>query len=174
MNFVGCTKVQTKSWNDAQTSENIEFLPKNAFILMECAGRLSPTVRRKAVKMYIFNGSMRQSNLFASVHSKNTLLGLPKFSPEPQFEPQTSGLNLRFWFGLVLVHRSTSWSSLWFLTKCSMENQFWTGSNHEPHSGELEYWFWLWGLKRESSVANIEEQWDVKIRWELILKQYCA
>ena len=35
MNFVGCAKVQTKSWNDAQTSENVqnlEFLPKNAFI----------------------------------------------------------------------------------------------------------------------------------------------
>ena len=35
MNFVGC-KGQTKSWNDVQTSENmqnLEFLPKNAFIL---------------------------------------------------------------------------------------------------------------------------------------------
>ena len=33
--FVGCAKVQTKSWNDAQTFENgqnLEFLPKIAFI----------------------------------------------------------------------------------------------------------------------------------------------
>jgi hypothetical protein len=35
MNFVGCAKVQTKNWNDAQTSENVqnlEFLLKNALI----------------------------------------------------------------------------------------------------------------------------------------------
>ena len=43
MNFVGCTKVQTKSGNDAQTSEivqNLGFLPKNAFIKITVSGML--------------------------------------------------------------------------------------------------------------------------------------
>jgi hypothetical protein len=30
-------------------------------------------------------------------------LGLLKFGPEPRFEPQTIGPNLRFWSGPVLV-----------------------------------------------------------------------
>ena len=94
-------------------------------------------------------------------------IGLPKFSPEPQFKPWTSEPDLRFSFGLVLVHRSASWSSSWFLTGCSIENQFWTSLNHEPHSGD---WFWLWVLKQDQSVANIEEEWDVKIWQELILR----
>jgi len=47
-----------------------------------------------------------------------------------------------------------------------------TGSNHEPHSGELEFWFWCLGGKQEQSAVNIEKQWDVKIRQELmVLKQ---
>jgi len=77
-----------------------------------------------------------------------------------------------FLFGLVPVHRSVSGSSLRFLARCSMENQFRTSLNCEPHSGESEYWFWPLYAKQEQSAVNIEQQWDVKIWQELtVLKQ---
>ena len=100
------------------------------------------------------------------------LVGLLKFRPKPWFEPQTSEPDLRFLFSMVPVHRSVSGSSSRFLARCSMENQFRTSLNCEPHSGESEYWFWPLYAKQEQSAVNTEKQWDVKIWQELmVLKQ---